>query len=155
MVTNPISLGAVLQHMDALNGQLQQLEAEKQQKLKEDLQRKQLLHALDDPQTRVALRSQLELARNQIDALALQLDTQRQLVTTARARVQKALDKLDKSPSLSATLASRLSEATTKASQSFKSVGLSGAFAAATAEAATASAPTVGRKGGRGAKPNR
>ena len=155
MVTHPISLGAVLQHMDALNGQLQQLEAEKQQKLKEDLQRKQLLHALDDPQTRVALRSQLELARNQIDALALQLDTQRQMVTTAHAQVQKALDKLDKSPSLSATLASRLSDATAKASQSFRSVGLSGAFATPTAEPATASAPTVGRKGGRGAKPNR
>lgn len=145
------SLGSVLQQMDALHGQLQQLETDKQQKLKEALQRKQLMNALDDPQTRKALRSQLELARNQIDALALQLDTQRQAVATARAQVQKALDKLDKSPSLSSTLASRLSEATAKASSSFKAVGI--AAAAVPSAAKPAATATAARKPGKRPKP--
>ena len=123
-MTTPLPLDAVLKHMQGLNGQLQQLEAEKQQQLKDELMRKQLLKALDDPRTRSALRAQLELTRNQIDALALQLDTQREAVVTARARVQKALDTLDKPARLSETLASRLSDLSDRASSSFRSVGV-------------------------------
>lgn len=143
MTTTPLPLGSVLQQLGSLNGQLQQLETEKQQQLKDDLLRKQLLKALDDPQTRSALRSQLEMARNQIDALALQLESQRQAVTAAHARVQKALDQLDKPTRLSETLATKLSEATAKASSSFRSVGIAAAVAPAAAKPAPAAATSV------------
>ncbi|MEO8365059.1 MAG: hypothetical protein ABI538_02515 [Pseudoxanthomonas sp.] len=142
MTTTPLSLDSVLKQMHGLSGQLQQLEAEKQQQLKDDLMRKQLLKALDDPQTRIALRSQLEMARNKIDALALQLDTQRQAVTNARDRVQKALDKLAKPASLSESLASKLAGITATASSSFRSVGM----AAVVATPAPAAVATTARK---------
>lgn len=160
-MTAPLTLDSVLKHMHGLNGQLQQLEAEKQQQLKDELMRKQLLKALDDPRTRSALRAQLELTRNQIDALALQLDTQREAVTTARARVQKALDKLDKSASLSETLASRLSELSDRASSSFRSVGVAAVNlgsapgpAPATAKRARKTSATA-KKSAAGRKPTR
>ena len=134
------------------------MEAEKQQQLKDDLLRQQLLKTLDDPQTRSALRSQLEMTRNQIHALALQLDTQRQAVTTAYARVQKALDQLDKPAKLSETLATKLSEATARATSSFRSVGIAAAVAPAApkpAPAATTSVRKTTRKTTTTRKPTR
>ncbi|RYZ69976.1 MAG: hypothetical protein EOP91_14465 [Lysobacteraceae bacterium] len=158
-MTAPLTLDSVLKHMQGLNGQLQQLEAEKQQQLKDELMRKQLLKALDDPRTRSALRAQLELTRNQIDALALQLDTQREAVTTARARVQKALDKLDKPASLSETLASRLSELSDRASSSFRSVGVAATHLGSAPAPATAKrdrkTSTAAKKSAAGRKPTR
>ena len=142
MTTTPLPLHSVLQQMDVLNSHLQQLEADKLAKVRDALQQQQLLTALDDPQTRLALRAQLELARNQIDALALQLDTQRQAVTAAHARVQNALDKLDKSPKLSHMLASRLSEVTATATQAAKAAGVPiRATPAAAKPSASAEAP--------------
>jgi chromosome segregation ATPase len=137
-------LAGVLQQMDAVNVQLQQLEDDKKQKLQEELQRKQLLEALDDPQTRHALRAQLELAANQIDALALQLDAQRQVVSDARAKVQKALDAIDDAPSLSHVLASRLSAATARAAPAFRAAGL--AAVATPVGAADAAKPAKPKK---------
>jgi chromosome segregation ATPase len=141
MVTSPNPLAGVLQQMDAVNVQLQQLEADKKQQLQDEMQRKQLLAALDDPQTRRALRSQLELAANQIDALALQLDAQRQVVKDARAKVQKALDAIDEAPSLSHILASRLSAASAQAAPVFRAAGLGGVVAAGPVEATKAAKP--------------
>ena len=148
-MTTP-SLEHVLQQMADVGAAMRQLQADKQQQVLQAMQRKQLLAALDDPQVRSALRARVQAAAQQIDALATQLEQQRQSVAAAQARVKSMLDTLDDDKSSLATLlAARLHKAMATAAPALQDAGIDIAASAAatgTADGATKKTKTARRK---------